>query len=192
MMRSGSSPTARAADNGRAARDLADRARALDAADPLAPVRDRFALPPDLLYLDGNSLGPLPHAAREAMADVTARQWGERLIRGWNEGWIDAPARIGAKLAPLLGAGSHEVIVGDTNSWLLQRHARGKATRAEGRVGRAGRDSGWLDGWPGLVVFANTGLSGSLETHKYEQDNFRLWHSCHGRLGLESRSGKGL
>ena len=91
-------------------------ARALDAADPLAPLRDRFALPEGVIYLDGNSLGPLPHAAADALADATQRQWGERLIRSWNEGWIDAPARIGAKIAPLIGARSHEVIVGDSTS----------------------------------------------------------------------------
>lgn len=94
---------------------LAD-ARALDAADPLAPIRARFALPDNLLYLDGNSLGCLPRATAAVVADTVTRQWGDRLIRSWNEGWIDAPARLGAKLAPLLGARAHEVIVGDSTS----------------------------------------------------------------------------
>ncbi|WP_375404014.1 kynureninase [uncultured Sphingomonas sp.] len=93
-----------------------DEARALDDADPLAAMRDRFALPSDVIYLDGNSLGPLTHASRAAVADCAERQWGDRLIRSWNEGWIDAPVRLGAKLAPLLGAAAHEVIVGDTTS----------------------------------------------------------------------------
>lgn len=93
-----------------------DEARALDRTDPLARFRSRFALPDGVVYLDGNSLGPLTHASRDAVADCTTRQWGERLIRSWNEGWIDAPQRIGAKLAPLLGAHGHEVIVGDTTS----------------------------------------------------------------------------
>lgn len=92
------------------------QARALDVADPLAPYRHRFALPTGVIYLDGNSLGPLTHASREAVADCAARQWGDRLIRSWNEGWIDAPARVGAKIAPLLGARAAEVIVGDTTS----------------------------------------------------------------------------
>ena len=92
------------------------QARALDAADPLAPVRDRFALPEGVIYLDGNSLGPLTHASRAAVIDCTTRQWGDRLIRSWNEGWIDAPVRLGAKLAPLIGAAAPEVIVGDTTS----------------------------------------------------------------------------
>jgi kynureninase len=91
-------------------------ARALDVADPLAPIRDRFILPADTLYLDGNSLGCLPRATPAIVATMVERQWGERLIRGWNEGWIDAPARLGAKLAPLVGARAHEVIVGDSTS----------------------------------------------------------------------------
>ena len=93
-----------------------DDARALDRTDPLARFRDRFALPDGVLYLDGNSLGPLPRAVTPALADTVQRQWGERLIRSWNEGWIDAPQRLGAKIAPLIGAAADEVIVGDTTS----------------------------------------------------------------------------
>lgn len=93
-----------------------DEARALDDADPLASMRDRFDLPEGVIYLDGNSLGPLPHTARAAMTDMIGRQWGERLIRSWNEGWIDAPARIGGKIAALIGARANEVIVGDSTS----------------------------------------------------------------------------
>jgi kynureninase len=89
---------------------------ALDAADPLAPMRDRFVLPEGVIYLDGNSLGPLPRAALATLDDTVGRQWGERLIRSWNEGWIDAPTRVGAKIAPLIGAAAHEVIVGDSTS----------------------------------------------------------------------------
>ncbi|MEG8043163.1 kynureninase [Sphingomonas sp. LR59] len=91
-------------------------ARALDATDPLAAYRDRFALPDGVIYLDGNSLGALPKATPAALADVATRQWGDRLIRSWNEGWIDAPQRIGAKIAPLIGAATDEVIIGDTTS----------------------------------------------------------------------------
>ncbi len=93
-----------------------DEARALDAADPLAAYREQFALPEGVIYLDGNSLGALPKATPAALADVATRQWGDRLIRSWNEGWIDAPQRIGAKIAPLIGAAADEVIVGDTTS----------------------------------------------------------------------------
>ena len=93
-----------------------DEARALDAADPLAAYREQFALPDGVIYLDGNSLGALPKATPAALADVATRQWGDRLIRSWNEGWIDAPQRIGGKIAPLIGAAADEVIVGDTTS----------------------------------------------------------------------------
>jgi kynureninase len=93
-----------------------DEARALDRSDPLAAFRDRFTLPEGVLYLDGNSLGALPRAVPQAIADATTRQWGERLIRSWNEGWIDAPRRLGARIAPLIGAAPDEVIVGDTTS----------------------------------------------------------------------------
>lgn len=93
-----------------------DEARALDHADPLARFRDRFVLPDGVIYLDGNSLGPLTTVSRDAVIACAERQWGERLIRSWNEGWIEAPERIGAKIAPILGAGANEVIVGDTTS----------------------------------------------------------------------------
>jgi len=93
-----------------------DEALAGDAADPLRHFRERFALPEGVIYLDGNSLGPLPRATVTAMDDMVRRQWGERLIRGWNEGWIDAPQRIGGKIARLIGADADEVIVADSTS----------------------------------------------------------------------------
>ncbi|HQY91402.1 MAG TPA: kynureninase, partial [Caldilinea sp.] len=80
-----------------------EQARALDAADPLAHFRQRFAFPePDLIYLDGNSLGRLPLASEALAHELVTRQWGERLIRSWNEGWFTLPARIGGKLAQLV------------------------------------------------------------------------------------------
>jgi kynureninase len=94
-----------------------EQARALDADDPLAVLRDRFALPEGLIYLDGNSLGALPRAAAARQREAVEREWGERLIRSWNEaGWIDAPQRVGAKIARLIGARPHEVIVADSTS----------------------------------------------------------------------------
>lgn len=93
-----------------------DQARAVDATDPLRAFRDRFALPEGVIYLDGNSLGPLPRATGTAITDMVERQWGERLIRSWNEGWIEAPQRIGDKIARLIGAGDGEVIVTDSTS----------------------------------------------------------------------------
>ncbi len=92
-------------------------AQSLDAADPLASYRACFAHPdPDLVYVDGNSLGRLPHNSLALAQELVERQWGERLIRSWNEGWFDAPERIGAKIAALLGAQSDEVIVADSTS----------------------------------------------------------------------------
>ena len=93
-----------------------DQARALDATDPLRRHRDLFALPDGVIYLDGNSLGPLPRTAPPALADMATRQWGDRLIRSWNEGWIEAPQRIGGKIAQLIGAHPDEVIVADSTS----------------------------------------------------------------------------
>ncbi|RED15159.1 kynureninase [Parasphingopyxis lamellibrachiae] len=94
-----------------------DDARALDAADPLAGMRERFLLPEGIIYLDGNSLGALPKATIAAQKDVVERQWGTDLIRSWNDnGWIGAPQRIGAKIATLIGAEPHEVIVTDSVS----------------------------------------------------------------------------
>jgi kynureninase len=93
-----------------------DEARAADAADPLAHCRVRFALPDGVIYLDGNSLGALPAATPAAQTDLVERQWRDRLIRGWNEGWIEAPRRVGAKIAPLIGAHAHEVIATDSTS----------------------------------------------------------------------------
>ncbi len=94
-----------------------DEALALDAADPLAFARERFALPEGVIYLDGNSLGALPRAAPVAIADVVERQWGDDLITSWNKhGWIDSPATLGAKLARLIGASAADVLVCDSTS----------------------------------------------------------------------------
>jgi kynureninase len=96
-------------------------ARERDAADPLRSFRSRFALPEGVIYLDGNSLGPLPRATVRALSDMIERQWGNRLIRSWNEGWIEAPQRIGGKIARLIGAKAEEVIVADSTSANLFR-----------------------------------------------------------------------
>ena len=104
-------------------------AKALDAADPLADWREKFMCPPGVIYLDGNSLGQLPVATVAAGADVLARQWGDRLIRSWNEGWIDAPTRVGAMIAPLIGAAADEVIVADSTSVNLRAQIRQTALR---------------------------------------------------------------
>src|SRR5690606_15951631 len=90
---------------------------ALDAADPLAPLRASFALPEGVIYLDGNSLGALPAATPSRVADAVERQWGRELIRSWNTaGWVDLPQRVGAKIASLVGARPDEVVAADATS----------------------------------------------------------------------------
>ena len=90
---------------------------ARDAADPLASLRERFDLPPGVIYLDGNSLGARPRAALARAQQVVAQEWGVGLIKSWNTaGWFDMPKRLGDRLAPLIGARAGEVAVTDTTS----------------------------------------------------------------------------
>jgi kynureninase len=111
-----------------------DEARALDAADPLALARERFRLPDGLIYLDGNSLGALPVAAPQALLRVAEREWGGDLITSWNRhGWIDAPTRIAARLAPIVGAKPNELLIADSTSICLFKLL---AAAVEARPGR--------------------------------------------------------
>ena len=90
---------------------------ALDAQDPLAALRSQFALPPTKIYLDGNSLGVLPRATAQRVAQVVQQEWGEHLIESWNTAhWIDLPQRVGNKLARLVGADVNELVVADSTS----------------------------------------------------------------------------
>jgi kynureninase len=94
-----------------------DFARQLDRQDPLAPYREEFVSnDPDLIYLDGNSLGRLSKSVIERMRKVVEEEWGTDLIRGWNKGWWESPTRIGDKLGSLLGAAPGQVVVGDQTS----------------------------------------------------------------------------
>ncbi|AVS91931.1 kynureninase [Paracidovorax avenae] len=94
-----------------------DDCRALDAHDPLRPLRGHFQLPDGVIYLDGNSLGVLPKAAPARIAEVVAQEWGTDLIRSWNSAsWFDLPQRLGNQLAPLIGAGAGEVVCTDSTS----------------------------------------------------------------------------
>jgi kynureninase len=90
---------------------------AMDAVDPLARQRACFLLDEGIVYLDGNSLGALPAATPPRLAGVVAEEWGRGLIRSWNAaGWIEAPRRLGDKVARLIGAGEGEVLVADSTS----------------------------------------------------------------------------
>ena len=93
-----------------------DDALALDAADPLAGFRDRFHTPnPDVVYLDGNSLGMPPKRTIERLTEIFDDDWATGLIRSWDH-WIDYPQRVGDLLAPLIGAGPGEVVLHDTTT----------------------------------------------------------------------------
>ncbi|MBN9620899.1 MAG: kynureninase [Actinobacteria bacterium] len=92
-------------------------AQAADAADPLAAVRGRFALPDGVTYLDGNSLGALPGNVAAAVTDAVERQWGEDLIGSWNgNDWWGLPVRLGARIGALVGAAPGQVVCGDSTS----------------------------------------------------------------------------
>jgi kynureninase len=94
-----------------------ERARVLDAADPLADLRQRFLLPADVVYLDGNSLGALPVAVPSALEDAVRRQWGTDLIRSWNtNAWWQAPQRVGDTIGHLIGAAPGQTLAGDSTS----------------------------------------------------------------------------
>ena len=94
-----------------------DYARELDDQDELGPFRARFIIDePELIYLDGNSLGRLPTESVARAESLITGQWGKRLVRGWNESWFELPQRIGAKIAQLIGATGEEVIVADSTS----------------------------------------------------------------------------
>ncbi len=111
-----------------------DEARALDASDPLRSFRARFEIPDGVIYLDGNSLGALPKAAVARQQGVVALEWGHSLIRSWNEHhWIDAPQRIGARIAPLIDAKPHEVIVADSVTVNIFKLLTAAAPLAPGR-----------------------------------------------------------
>lgn len=106
-----------------------------DASDPLAIMRDRFDLPEGIIYMDGNSLGVLPKGVADRVGDVVTREWGADLIKSWNTAdWINLPARIGAKLAPLIGAKANEVIMADSTSVNIFKVAAAACRMREGRT----------------------------------------------------------
>ncbi|MBO0609985.1 kynureninase [Myceligenerans salitolerans] len=114
---------------------LAERAAALDAADPLAHYRDRFAPSPGLVaYLDGNSLGRPLRATRDHLAGFVDDVWASRLIRAWDEGWMDAPTELGDTIGRVtLGAAPGQTVVADSTTVMLYKLARAAVGARAGR-----------------------------------------------------------
>ena len=120
---------------GSGALDASLDSAALDSADPLAPHRDRFLRDPEVVaYLDGNSLGRPLAASRDRIGRFVDEQWSGRLIRGWDEGWLDLPLRVGDELGRVaLGAASGQVTVGDSTTVLLYKAIRAAVDARPGR-----------------------------------------------------------
>jgi kynureninase len=94
-----------------------DACVARDTADPVAALRDRFVIPDGVIYLDGNSLGPMPRAAAGILGRTIEQEWGQDLIRSWNSaGWFDMPLKLGDRLGALIGAAPGQTVVCDTTS----------------------------------------------------------------------------
>ncbi|MEE9196460.1 MAG: kynureninase [Alphaproteobacteria bacterium] len=111
-----------------------EKVESLDQADPLAEKRRLFHLPEGLIYLDGNSLGPRPEGVAARLTAVVEDEWGEGLIRSWNAAeWIELPQRVGAKLAPIIGARPGEVIACDSTSVNLFKVLMAALTINKGR-----------------------------------------------------------
>ncbi|MBI9042209.1 kynureninase [Lutibacter sp.] len=93
-----------------------EKAAALDKNDELAHFKNHFENDPEMIYLDGNSLGKLPLKTIETSANIVKNQWGKRLIRSWNENWMNLSSDIAKKIAQIVGAQPDEIFVGDTTS----------------------------------------------------------------------------
>jgi kynureninase len=93
----------------------------LDANDEISSLRDEFVLADSMIYLDGNSLGPVSKAVRSRVSETIDKEWAQGLVRGWGLGWMDAPTRLGNRLAPLLGALDDEVVVTDSLTIVLAK-----------------------------------------------------------------------
>lgn len=112
-----------------------DLARQLDAQDPLASFRERFVVDdPNLVYLDGNSLGRLPLTTAERLSEVVQKEWGNRLIRSWNEGWYTMAQTLGDKIGRLIGAEAGQTILSDSTSVNLYKLAYAALRARENRT----------------------------------------------------------
>jgi kynureninase len=111
-------------------------AEELDRGDPLRAFRDRFVpSADDPIYLDGNSLGRLPADTPRRLDEVLRAGWGGRMIRGWSEGWMELPQRIGDRIGgELLGAAPGEVVVADSTTVCLYKLASAAIAARPGRT----------------------------------------------------------
>lgn len=98
-----------------------EKATALDKIDTLNSYKKKFVSNPNLIYLDGNSLGKLPKKTIETTTNIIENQWGNRLIRSWNEHWMELSNTIATKIAKIVGAQPDEIFVGDTTSLNLYK-----------------------------------------------------------------------
>jgi kynureninase len=111
-----------------------DAAAELDASDPLREFRDRLTIDPDVTYLDGNSLGCLPRSTVARLERVVA-QWGNRGVRGWDEGWLELPLEVGDRLgAAVLGAAPGQAVIGDSTTVCLYKLASAALDARPGRT----------------------------------------------------------
>lgn len=114
--------------------DAEELARTLDAQDALAPMREKFDIPADVLHFDGNSLGPLTLRSREVLHHTIDVEWRERLIRSWDEDWLAMPMRVGNMIAPLIGATQDSVISCDNTSINLHKALMSAVALRPGRT----------------------------------------------------------
>ena len=110
-----------------------ERANELDAKDELASYRKAFHQDDSVIYLDGNSLGKMPIKAEEMIQEVVQHQWNQRLIRSWNEHWLDLPKRLAAHIAKIVGAKPSEIFVGDSTTIQLYKLAFGALQNEKNR-----------------------------------------------------------
>lgn len=155
-------------------------ALALDRDDPLAPWRDEFVVPdPDLIYLDGNSLGRTPRRTVDAVRAVVEQQWaGDLITSWWDNGWLDLPLTVGDELAPLLGARPGEVAVHDSTTVCLFQLVNIALDLTVGRPGRGDRAR--------VVAVADS----EFPTDRHVCDGIaRLRPDCSVRRGLDDLDG---
>lgn len=157
-------------------------ALALDQKDELAKFKSKFVNDSKLIYLDGNSLGKLPKETVKLSAKLIEKQWGERLIRSWNEHWIDLPQTIAAKIAKIVGAQEDEIFVGDSTSLNLYKLVFASLKAQQGRT-KIISDS--LNFPADIYV-----LKGIIERH-FEDHSLKLLESSDG-ISMDDQSIKSL